>query len=149
MTGIQMSHISYRGDAPGLTDVMGGRIQVYFPGLASAVELAHSGKLRALGVTTTTRSKVLPEVPTVAEFVPGFESSTWYGFVAPKGTPDEVVNTINREVNAGLVDPNLLARIAALGGEAIPMTPAGFKAFIAEETKKYAEVVRVTNMKVP
>jgi len=147
MTGIQMAHIPYRGDAPGLTDVMGGRIQVYFPGLASAVELVHSGKLRALGVTTTGRSKVLPEVPTVAEFVPGYESSTWYGFVAPKGTPAEVINIINREVNAGLADPQLLAKIEALGGEPIPMTPDAFKTFIVEETRKYAELVKVTNMK--
>jgi tripartite-type tricarboxylate transporter receptor subunit TctC len=149
MTGIEMSHIPYRGDAPGLTDVMGDRIQVYFPGLASAVDLVHSGRLRALGVTTTTRSKVLPEIPAVAEFVPGYESSTWYGFVAPKGVPDEVVSTINKEVNAGLSNPQLLARIAALGGEPIPMTPAGFGTFIAEETKKYAEVVKATNMKAP
>jgi tripartite-type tricarboxylate transporter receptor subunit TctC len=137
-----MAHVPYRGDAPGLTDLMGGRIQVYFPGLASAVEFVKSGKLRALGVTTEERSKVLPDVPAVAEVVPGYEASTWYGIVAPRGTPVEIIDKLNKEVNLGLADPNLLARIASLGGVPMVKTPAEFGAFIAAETAKWAEVVK-------
>jgi tripartite-type tricarboxylate transporter receptor subunit TctC len=141
-TGIQMEHVPYRGDAQGLTDVMGGRIHVYFPGLASAVELIKGGKLRALGVTTATRSNVLPDVPAVGEVVPGYEASTWYGIVAPKGTPTEIVDNINKEVNAALADPKVLARIASLGGMPMAGTPASFAQFIADETAKWAEVVK-------
>ena len=146
-TGIEMAHVPYRGDAPGLTDVMGGRIQVYFPGLASAVELIKGGKLRALGVTTEERSKVLPDVPAVAEVVPGYEASTWYGIVAPRGTPTEIVDKLNKEVNAALADPKVLARIASLGGVPMVGTPASFAKFIADETAKWAEVVKKAGIK--
>jgi tripartite-type tricarboxylate transporter receptor subunit TctC len=146
-TGIEMAHIPYRGDAPGLTDLMGGRVQVYFPGLASAVELIKGGKLRALGVTTEERSKVLPDVPAVGEVVPGYEASTWYGIVAPKGTPTEIVDKLNKEVNAALADPKVLARIAALGGVPMVGTPASFAKFIADETAKWAEVVKKAGIK--
>jgi tripartite-type tricarboxylate transporter receptor subunit TctC len=146
-TGIEMAHIPYRGDAPGLTDLMGGRVQVYFPGLASAVELIKGGKLRALGVTTEERSKVLPDVPAVGEVVPGYEASTWYGIVAPKGTPTEIVDKLNKEVNAALADPKVLARIASLGGVPMVGTPASFAKFIADETAKWAEVVKKAGIK--
>ncbi|MGE0036466.1 MAG: Bug family tripartite tricarboxylate transporter substrate binding protein [Xanthobacteraceae bacterium] len=146
-TGIEMAHIPYRGDAPGLTDLMGGRVQVYFPGLASAVELIKGGKLRALGVTTEERSKVLPDVPAVGEVVPGYEASTWYGIVAPKGTPTEIVDKLNKEVNAALADPKVLARIASLGGVPMIGTPASFAKFIADETAKWAEVVKKAGIK--
>jgi tripartite-type tricarboxylate transporter receptor subunit TctC len=147
MTGIEMAHVPYRGDSPGLTDLMGGRIQVYFPGLASGVEFVKSGKLRALGVTTEERSKVLPDVPAVAEVVPGYEASTWYGIVAPKGTPADIIEKLNKEVNLGLSDPSVLARIAALGGVPMVITPAEFTKFIAAETAKWAEVVKTAGIK--
>ena len=144
-TGIEMAHIPYRGDAPGLTDLMGGRVQVYFPGLASAVELIKGGKLRALGVTTEDRSKVLPDVPAIGEVVPGYEASTWYGIVAPHVA--EIVDRLNKEVNAGLADPKVLARIASLGGVPMVGTPASFAKFIADETAKWAEVVKKAGIK--
>jgi tripartite-type tricarboxylate transporter receptor subunit TctC len=147
MTGIKMAHVPYRGDAPGLTDLMGGRVQVYFPGLASAVELIKGGKLRALGVTTEERSKVLPDIPAIGEVVPGYEASTWYGIVAPRGTPTEIINKLNKEVNAALADPKVLARIASLGGVPMVGTPASFAKFIADETAKWAEVVKKAGIK--
>jgi tripartite-type tricarboxylate transporter receptor subunit TctC len=147
MTGTQMAHVPYRGDLPGLTDLMGGRIDVYFPGLASAIGFINGGKLRALGVTTASRSAVLPNVPTIAEVIPGYEASTWYGFVAPKGTPADIVEKLNKEVNAGLSDPKVLERIAALGGVPMVMTPPKFGQFIVAETEKWAKVVKVTGLK--
>lgn len=147
MTGIKMVHVPYRGDLLGLTDLIGGRIQVYFPGLASAVEFIKAGKLRALGVTTASRSTVLSNVPAIGEVVPGYEASTWYGIVAPKGTPTDIVERLNKEVNAGLADPKVLARIAALGGIPMAMTPPEFGKFIADETEKWAKVVKASGIK--
>jgi tripartite-type tricarboxylate transporter receptor subunit TctC len=147
MTGISMTHVPYRGDAPALTDLMGGQVQVNFPGLASTVEFIKAGKLRALAVTTEARSQVLPDVPTVAETVQGYEASTWYGFGAPRNTPTEIIDKINAEINAGLADPKVRQRIAQLGGVPMPMTPAEFGKFIAAEVEKWAKVVKLAGLK--
>ena len=142
MTGINMLHVPYRGAAPALTDLMGGQVQVIFDNLPSSIEYIRAGKLRALGVTTTTRSDALPNVPTVAETVPGYEASAWFGLGAPKGTPAEIIDKLNAAVNAGLADPRLKARLADLGGAPMIGTPADFGKVIAEETEKWAKVVK-------
>ena len=117
MTGVDMLHVPYRGSAPALTDLLGGQVQVMFDRHAASIEHIRAGKLRALAVTTATRSEALPDVPTVGEFVPGYEASAWYGIGAPKNTPAEIVETLNREINAGLADPRIKARLADLGGD--------------------------------
>jgi len=147
MAGIDMVHVPYRGGGPALADLMGGQVQLFFGTTASTIELIRSGKLRALAVTTATRSEALPDVPTVSEFVPGYEAVVWYGIVAPKGTPPEVVDTLNKAVNDVLADPKLKARLAELGGEPMPMTPAQFGKLIADETEKWAKVVKFAGVK--
>jgi tripartite-type tricarboxylate transporter receptor subunit TctC len=147
MTGIDMVHVPYRGAAPALTDLLGGQVQVMFGTVPSAIEYIRAGKLRALAVTTATRSQALPEVPTVGEFVPGYEVSTWYGVGAPMGTPPEVIDKINREINASLADPKLNARFADLGGITIVGSPGDFGKLIADETEKWAKVIRMANIK--
>jgi tripartite-type tricarboxylate transporter receptor subunit TctC len=147
MTGIDLLHVPYRGAAPLLTDLMGGQVQVYFGPITASIEHIKAGRLRALAVTTATRSEVLPDMPTVAEFVPGYEASTWYGVGAPKGTPAEIVDKLNREFNAGLADPKIKARLADLGGVPMPMTPVDFGRFIAKETEKGAKVIKFANIK--
>jgi tripartite-type tricarboxylate transporter receptor subunit TctC len=147
MTGIDMLHVPYRGAAPLLTDLISGQVQVYFGPITASIEHIKAGRLRALAVTTATRSEVLPDIPTVAEFVPGYEASTWYGVGAPKGTSAEIVDKLNREFNAGLADPKIKARLADLGGVPMPMTPADFGKFIAEETEKGAKVIKFANIK--
>jgi tripartite-type tricarboxylate transporter receptor subunit TctC len=142
MTGINMLHVPYRGAAPALTDLMGGQVQIIFDNLPSSIEYIRAGKLRALGVTTTTRSDALPNVPAVAETVPGYEASAWFGMGAPKGTPPEVIEKLNAAVNAGLADPKLKARLADLGGAPLMGSPADFGKLIAEETEKWAKVVK-------
>jgi len=142
MTGIDMLHVPYRGAAPALTDMLGGQVQVLFDNMPSSIEYIRAGRLRALGVTTMTRSDALPGVPTVAETVPGYEASAWFGLGAPKGTPAEIVNKLNAAVNAGLADPKLKARLADLGGAMLVGTPADFGKLIAEETEKWAKVVK-------
>jgi tripartite-type tricarboxylate transporter receptor subunit TctC len=146
MTGIDMVHVPYRGGAPALSDLLAGQVQVMFSN-APAAEYLRAGKLRALAVTTATRSDELPDVPTVAEFVPGYEASAWYGIGAPKGTPAEIVGTLNREINAALADPKVSARIADFGGVPIAMTPAGFGHLIADETEKWAKVISAAGIK--
>jgi tripartite-type tricarboxylate transporter receptor subunit TctC len=147
MAGVNMAHVPYRGAGPALTDLLGGQVQVMFPGMASSMEYIRTGKLRALAVTTTTREKVLPDVPAVCEFVPGYESIQLYGVGAPRNTPAEVVDKLNKEINAGLADPALKARLAELGRVPMPMTPAEFGKHIAEETGKWAKVIRAANIK--
>jgi tripartite-type tricarboxylate transporter receptor subunit TctC len=147
MTGIDMLHVPYRGGAPALTDLMGGQVQVYFGPMTASIEHIKAGRLRALAVTTATRSEVLPEIPTVGEFVPNYEASTWYGVGAPKATPAEIIDKLNREFNAGLADPKIKPRLAELGGVPMPMTPAEFGKFIAEETEKWAKVIKSTGIK--
>src|SRR5207344_435075 len=123
MTGVNLVHVPYRGAGPALVDLLGGQVQVNFSTMSSSIEYVRAGKLRALAVTTPTRSPVLPDVPTVAEFVPGYESSYWTGVGAPKNTPAEIVEKLNKEINAALADPKLKARLLDLGGTPMPMTP--------------------------
>ena len=139
MTGIDMLHVPYRGAAPALTDLLGGQVQVMFSPLPASIEYIKAGKLRALAVTTATRSEALPDIPTVGEFVPGYEASTWYGVGAPKNTPAEIVDKLNKEINAGLADPKLKARLADLGGTVLAGSPADFGKFIADETEKVGQ----------
>jgi tripartite-type tricarboxylate transporter receptor subunit TctC len=147
MTGINLVHVPYRGAAPALADLIGGQVQVMFGSLPPSIEYIRSGKLRGLAVTTSTRSDALPELPTVSDFVPGYEASGWYGVCAPSRTPVEIVDKLNQEINAALADPKLKARLAELGGAALPGSPADFAKLIAEETEKWGKVVRAANIK--
>jgi tripartite-type tricarboxylate transporter receptor subunit TctC len=147
MTGVDMVHVAYKGSAPSLTDLLGGQVQVSFATMPASIEFIRTGRLRALAVTTATRSPALPEVPTVGEFVPGYEVSTWYGICARRGTPAEVVDKLNREINAGLADPTMKARLADLGGITIAGSPADFGRLIADETEKWGKVIRAANIK--
>ena len=142
MTGTNMLHVPYRGAAPALTDLLGGQVQVIFDNLPSSIEHIRAGKLRALGVTTAARSPALPDVPAVGETVPGYEASAWFGIGAPRGTPPEIVDKLNAAVNAGLADPKLRARLADLGGAPLAGSPADFGKLIAQETEKWAKVVK-------
>jgi tripartite-type tricarboxylate transporter receptor subunit TctC len=141
MAHVDMVHVPYRGSAPALTDLMGGQVQVLFDNMPSSLEYLKAGKLRPLAVTTATRSDALPGVPTVADTVPGYEASAWFGLGAPKGTPPEIIDKLNAAVNAGLADPKLKARLADLGGSMLVVTPAEFGALVAAETDKWAKVV--------
>jgi tripartite-type tricarboxylate transporter receptor subunit TctC len=147
MTGTSMIHVPYRGGGPALTDMLGGQVQVYFPGTVSSIEYIRAGRLRALAVTTATRSDALPDVPTVGEFVPGYEASNWFGLGAPKATPAEIVEKLNKEINAALTDPKMKARLADLGGTPLPGSPVQFGKLTAEETDKWAKVIRAANIK--
>jgi len=147
MTGVNMIHVPYRGAAPALTDMLGGQVQVMFDNIPSSIGYLRAGKLRALAVTGATRSPLLPDVPTVGDFIPGYEASAWYGIGAPKDTPAEIVTKLNTEINAGLADPQLKARFAELGAETMPMTPSGFEKFIADETEKWAKVVKFAGIR--
>jgi tripartite-type tricarboxylate transporter receptor subunit TctC len=142
MTGVDMVHVPYRGNAPALTDLLGGQVQVYFVTTPASIEYIRAGTLRPLAVTTATRSDALPDVPTVSEFVPGYEASAWYGVGAPKNTPAEIIDRLNKEINAGLADPKMKVRLAELGGTVLPGSPADFGRLIAEETEKWAKVVK-------
>jgi len=146
MAGVKMQHVPYRGDAPAITDLIGSRVQVHIAGAAS-IEHIRTGALRALAVGDATRSKTLPNVPTVGEFVPGYEASTWFGIVAPKNTPADIVDSLNKQINAGLADPKMKARLADLGGTILAGSPADFGKLIAEETEKWAKVVKFSGAK--
>jgi tripartite-type tricarboxylate transporter receptor subunit TctC len=147
MTGVDMVHVPYRGDPPALTDLIGGQIHVYFSTLPPSIEYIKSGKLRALAVTTAARLEMLPEIPTVGEFVPGYEASLWNGFGAPKGTPAEIVNKLNKEINAALADPKIQARLFDLGATVHASLPADYAKLIAEEIEKLGKVIRAANIK--
>jgi tripartite-type tricarboxylate transporter receptor subunit TctC len=147
MTGVHMVHVAYKGSAPSLTDLIGGQVQVSFATMPASIGFIRSGKLRALAVTTAARSPVLPGVPAVGEFVAGYEVSTWYGLCARAGTPAGVIDRINKEVNAALSDPAMKARLADLGGIPIAGSPADFGKLIANETDKWAKVIRAANIK--
>jgi tripartite-type tricarboxylate transporter receptor subunit TctC len=147
MTDVNMVHVPYRGGGPALTDLLAGQVQVFFPPMVVPVGQVRAGKLRALAVTTATRSEALPEIPTVGEFVPGYEASVWFGLGAPKGTPAGVIDKLNQEINAALTDPKIKARIADSGGTVLPGSPADFGKLIAEETEKWSKVVREANIK--
>jgi tripartite-type tricarboxylate transporter receptor subunit TctC len=135
-SGIEMVHVPYRGGAPALTDVLGGQVQVYFSPLPESIETIRAGKVRALAVTTVKRSDALPDVPTVGESLPGFEASTWQGIGAPRNTPAEIVDRLNKEINAALADPSIKARLADLGSMPTPMSSAAFEKYITDETEK-------------
>jgi tripartite-type tricarboxylate transporter receptor subunit TctC len=147
MTGVDMVHVPYRGVAAALTDLLGGQVQVAFGSVPSSIEYIRSGKMRALGVTTAIRTQALPDIPTVGEFVPGYEASAWYGIGAPRATPAEIVDKLNKEVNVALDDPKIKARLADLGGTVFAGSPADFGKFIAEETEKWGNVIRALNIK--
>jgi tripartite-type tricarboxylate transporter receptor subunit TctC len=147
MAGIDMTTVQYRGDSPALTDLIAGHVQVYFSALPPAIEFIRAGKLRALAVASATRSDALPGVPTVAEFLPGYEASGFLGIGAPKNTPAEIVDKLNGEINAGLADAKIKERFADLGSTPMVMTPGGFTKFIAAETDKWAKVIRTANIR--
>jgi tripartite-type tricarboxylate transporter receptor subunit TctC len=148
MSGSKMIHVPYRGGPAALTAVLGGQVQVYFVATSSSIEIIKSGKLRALAVTTATRWEGLPDVPALDEFLPGYEASIWFGIGAPKDTPAEIIDKLNKEINAGLGDPQMRARLAALGSMPMPMTPAEFGRLIAKETDKWAKVIKFSGAKV-
>jgi tripartite-type tricarboxylate transporter receptor subunit TctC len=147
MTGVDMLHVPYRGAGPMLTDLLGGQVQVGFDPMPSSIGYVKAGQLRPLAVTTATRSEALPELPTVGDFVAGYEASTWYGVGAPKNTPAEIIEKLNKEINAGLADPKLKARLTDLGGMMLTGSAAEFGAFIVEETEKWAKVVKFSGAK--
>jgi tripartite-type tricarboxylate transporter receptor subunit TctC len=147
MTGVDMLHVPYRGSAPMVTDLLGGQVHVAFDILPSSIEHIRSGKLRALAVTTVTRSEALPEVPTVNNFVPGYEASYLNGVGVPKNTPNEIIERLNRQINAALADPAMKARLADLGGTALVLSPDDFGTLIADETRKWAKVVKFAGIK--
>jgi tripartite-type tricarboxylate transporter receptor subunit TctC len=147
MSGIDLLHVPYRGAPPALTDLIGGRVQVMFDVLPSSIEYIRASKLRALAVTTAARSEMLPEIPTVGEFVPGFEASGWIGVGTPKNTPTEIVDKLNKEINVALADPKIRARISDLGSAVFASSPAEFTNFIAAETEKWGKVIQAANIK--
>jgi tripartite-type tricarboxylate transporter receptor subunit TctC len=138
--------VPYRGVAPAITDLLGGQVQVIFADISS-IEFIKAGKLRALAVTTATRSQALPDLPTIGDFVPGYEASGWYGVVAPKNTPPEIVDKLNKEINEAIADPKFQARLADLGGTALPGSPADFGKLIAKDIEKWAKVVKFADIK--
>jgi tripartite-type tricarboxylate transporter receptor subunit TctC len=147
MTGIDMVHVPYRGDSSAITDLLGGQVQVFFSNLASSIEYIRAGNLRALAVTAASRSSALPDIPAMGEFLPGYEASVWFGLCAPKGTPPASVDKLSRETNAGLADLQLRAAFADLGLTVRPGTPAEFGKIIADETEKWAKVIRAANIR--
>jgi len=147
MTGVNLVHVPYRGAAPALADLLAGQVQVLFDPMPNPIEYIKAGKVRPLAITTATRSEALPDVPTVSEFVPGYEGSFWFGVGAPKATPADIVDKLNKEVNAALDDPKMKSRLADLGGTVLPGSPADFGKLIAEETEKWAKVIKFAGIK--
>jgi tripartite-type tricarboxylate transporter receptor subunit TctC len=148
MTGVEMVHVPYRGAPPAIADLLGGQVQVMFDLMPSSIEHIRAGRLRALAVTTATHVELLPDVPTVGEFLPGFEAMTWFGVGAPKRTPAEIVVRLNKEINAVLADPKMKTRLADLGAEVLAGSPADFAKLIADETEKWGKVIRAAHIKV-
>jgi tripartite-type tricarboxylate transporter receptor subunit TctC len=146
-TGISLTHVPYRGLAPALTDLIGGQVQVCFANLPGSIEYVRAGKLRALALTTAKRSDALPDIPTVDEFIPDYEASSTFGIGAPRNTPTDIVDKLNNEINAGIADPKIKARLATFGGTAIPGSPADFGKILAAETEKWGKVIRAGNIK--
>ena len=147
MTGVNMVHVPYRGQAPAMTDLLGGQVQAMFDPVVSSISHVRAGRLRPLAVTTSTRSEALPDIPTVGDFVPGYEASIWFGVGAPRNTPAEVVDKLNKEINAGLADPRIKAQLADLGGMTFAGSPGDFGKFIADETEKWAKVIKFAGIK--
>jgi tripartite-type tricarboxylate transporter receptor subunit TctC len=148
LSDVDLVHVPYRGNGPALTAVLGGQVEVQFPSPPSSIEYIRTGKLRGLGVTSAMRSEALPDLPAIGEFVPGYEMSAWFGAAAPKGTPADVIDKINNEINAGLADPKLRARLADLGDTPLALSPAEFGKLIADETEKWGKVMRAANIKL-
>jgi len=146
MTGVEMVHAPYRGEAPALTDLLGGHVQVVIGSVTATAPYITAGKVRALAVTSTARSDMLPDVPPLADFVPGYEATAWFGLGAPKSTPPDIVEKLNAEINVALADAKMRERFAALGCTVFPGTPAAFGAFLARETEKWGKVVRAANI---
>jgi tripartite-type tricarboxylate transporter receptor subunit TctC len=147
MASVDLVHVPYRGTAPALNDLLGGQVQVTFGSVPSSIEHVRGGKLRALAMTTATRSEVLPDIPTMGDFLPGYEASNWLGIAAPRTTRVEIVDMLNKEINAALADPTIKARFAELGGTVLPGSPAEFGKLIAAETEKWGKVIRTANIK--
>jgi len=147
MAGVNLVHVPYRGGGPALTDLLGGQVQVMFPGPASSIAYIRAGSLRALAVTTASRWEALPDIPIVGEFLPGYEASSWQGLVAPKNTPAEIVDMLNKAVNAGLADPTMGTRLAELGNQVLANSPTGYGKLIAGETEKWGKVIRLAGIK--
>jgi tripartite-type tricarboxylate transporter receptor subunit TctC len=147
MAGVDMVHVPYRGGRPALNDLLGGQVQVYFAPTVNSIEYIRAGRLRALAVTAATRLDALPDISTVAEFVPGYEASGWYGIGAPKNTPSQIIDKLNEAINASLADPKLQARLADLGGTPLVVSPADFGKLIADETEKWAKVIKFAGIK--
>ena len=148
MTGIDMVHVPYRGMAPALTDLLAGQVQVFFGTTSGSIEYARAGKLRALAISSATRWELLPDLPAIAEFVPGYEASGWYGLGAPKKTPAEIIDRLNKEINAGLADPRIKAQLTNSGGSVLALSSSDFGKLIAEEAEKWGKVIRAANIKV-
>jgi tripartite-type tricarboxylate transporter receptor subunit TctC len=147
MTGVDIVHVPYRGGAPAIVDLMSGRVQLMFDNLPTSIEYIKAGKLRPLAVTTAARSEIFPDLPAVAEFVPGYEASAWYGVGAPKGTPPEIIDTLNKTINAILADPTAKARFGELGATLLPGSAADFGKLVADETEKWGKVIRFAGIK--
>jgi tripartite-type tricarboxylate transporter receptor subunit TctC len=146
-TGLNLVHVPYRGSAPALTDMISGRVQLMFDNLPSSIEYLRAGKLRALAVTTATRSPALPDIPTMGDFIPGFEASVWQGVGVPRNTPPEIIEKLNTAINAALADPTMRAQLAKLSSTVLALSPAEFGALIADETEKWGHVIRAANLK--
>ena len=147
MAGVEMVHVPYRGVAPALTELLGGQVQALFANPAQSIPYIRTGRLRALAITTAARAEALPDIPTVGEFVPGYEASSIFGFGAPKNTPAEIIDKLNKEINAGLADPEIRARVADLDGTVLVGSPADFGKLIAEKTEKWRKVINTANIK--
>jgi tripartite-type tricarboxylate transporter receptor subunit TctC len=148
MTGVNLTVVGYRGGEPALVDLLGGQVQVMFEGITSSIGYLKAGKLRPLGVTSAKRSAVLPDVPAIGEFVPGYDAAGWFGLGAPKGTPQPIIDMLSKAIDEGLADPDLKARFAALGAEPMPMGPAAFGKLLADDTEKWGKVIRTANIKM-
>jgi tripartite-type tricarboxylate transporter receptor subunit TctC len=147
MAGVNLIHVPYRGEGPALTDAISGQVELMFVSASPSVEFIRAGKLRALAVTTATRSPALPDVPSVAETVPGYEATAWAGMGAPKGTPPEIIEKLNGQINAGLASPAIKARYADLGIAPLVLSPSDFGKFVAEDTQRWAKVIRTANIR--
>jgi tripartite-type tricarboxylate transporter receptor subunit TctC len=147
MTGVNMLHVPYRGSVAALTDMLGGQVQVLFDNLPTSLEYIKAGKVRALAVTTAKRAEALPDLPTVGEFVPGYEASLWWGIGVPKNTPVEIIDKLNKEINVGLADPKMKAQLAELGAEVLAGSPADFGKLIAQDTEKWGKVIKFAGIK--
>ena len=147
MTGVNMVHVPYRGQSAAMTDLLGGQVQIMFDPVVSSLSHIQTGKLRPLAVTTSTRSEVLPDIPTLGDFLPGYEASIWFGVGAPRNTPSEIVDRLNKEINAGLTDPKIKSRFAELGGTTLPGSPADFAELIGDETEKWGKVIKFAGIK--